>query len=269
MTETDLPPDDDQWSYAAPREGTLPFDPQRLPPLAPKWSAPSADAPAEDVWKDFEQVQIRCTMTMCDADLHCFRLKAKTALSPGSCRGCGKLLVSLDRTAARNLDDVDATFVALQRECVRHYFWHVPFGQKALDYARRAGWHKLEPRIEKHIRQAIGAAEPFRDGYQTPTSRATADAVHMAMHAVAACCRTCANYWHGIPKGRPLEDQEVRYLTELARRYLRARLPDLPDEPTKIPAHRRPPNNVHPIQSPSQPEAPVSHGQDSAHPQAS
>jgi hypothetical protein len=268
MTETDRPSDAGQWSHVPPREGTLPFDPQKLPPLPPKWSAPTADALVEDVWKDFENVRIRCTMTRCNEDLHCFRLKATTALAPGSCRGCNKLLVSLDRTAARNLDDVDATFAALQRECVRHYFWHVPFGQHALDYARRAGWRKLEPRIERHIRQAIGAAEPFHDGWQTPTSRLKADAIHMAMHAVAACCRTCANYWHGIPKGRPLEDREVSYLTDLARRYLRARLPDLPDDSTKIPAHRRPPNNVHPIQS-SQPETPASNAQDSAHPQAS
>jgi hypothetical protein len=242
MVETDRPPEiQEQWATAPLPRGSLPFDPESLPPLPPKWSAPLADEPAEGVWNRFDQIKITCTTSMCDADLHCFLLTQQLAktLSPGSCRRCGKPLVSLQRTAERDLSDIDATFAALQRECIRHYFWHVPFGQKALNYARRAGRIELENRIEQRIRSRIGKAEPYRDGQQTPISHVKADALDFALHAVAACCRRCAHYWHGIPVGRPLGDDEVMYLSALVHRYLQARLPDLQDEPTKVPPIRR------------------------------
>lgn len=82
-------------------------------------------------------------------------------------------------------------------------------------------------------------SEPYRDGRQTPIARDRTDAYDYALHAVAACCRRCVHYWHGIQTGRPLNDDEVAYLSELVRRYLRARLPDLPGEPTKIRPIRR------------------------------
>lgn len=211
--------------------GSLPF-PERLPPLPPKWSAPAADAPPEGIWRSFEQVKIRCTMSACADGLHCYRLTKKLArvLGPGTCRECRRPLVSLERTGRRDLSDIDHTFAALQTEAIRHYFWHTPFGQKALAYAERAGRRTLHERIAKRIRSRIGAAEPFRDGTQTPIDAPRADALDFALHAIAACCRTCASYWHGLPKGRPLTEPEIAYLSELARRYLDARLPDLPEE---------------------------------------
>jgi ribosomal protein L34E len=234
-------PEPQSWSSAPVPDGTLPFDPQPLPPLPEKWSARLADAPAEGVWQRFDQMKISCTMTMCDANLHCFRLTKQMAktLSPGSCRECGLALVSLERTAARDLDDIDATFAALQRECIRHYFWHVPFGQTAMDYALRKGRRQLEACIEPRIRSRVGRAQHPAEGRQTPVDRTRANALDFAQHAVAACCRKCAAYWHGIPEGRPLTDEEVGYLSELVRRYLLARLPDLSDEPSVVPRRRR------------------------------
>ncbi|MGH3848582.1 MAG: hypothetical protein ACRDRT_02565, partial [Pseudonocardiaceae bacterium] len=170
MADTDRPHESSpDWSTVPSPVGSLPFDPEPLPPLPPKWSAPLADAPADGAWTRFEQVKIHCRMTMCDANLHCFRLAGKLAkiLSPGSCRERGKVLVSLKRTAARDLSDVDATFAALQRECIRHYFWHVPFGKKALDYARRLGRIALEERIGARIRSRIGKAQHPAEGRQT------------------------------------------------------------------------------------------------------
>jgi hypothetical protein len=221
----------DLFLAAAIPPGSLPF-PERLPPLPPKWSAPAADAPAEGIWQGFKQTDIRCTMSACNDGLHCYRLTKKLArlLGPGTCRECHRPLVSLERTGRRDLDDVDHTFAALQTEAIRHYFWHAPFGPKALAYARRAGRRTLHERIAGRIRSRIGAAEPFRDGTQTPVRADRADALDYALHAVAACCRTCASYWHGLPKGRPLTEHEIIYLSELAGRYLDSRLPDLPEE---------------------------------------
>lgn len=220
------------FSEAAVPPGSLPFPSSKLPPLPAKWTAPTAETAAEGIWRGFDQTKVRCTMTACGQGLHCYKLTRKLAkvLGPGTCRQCHQPLVSLERTGQRDLTDIDHTFAALQTEAIRHYFWHVPFGEKALAYARRAGQEALRARATRRIRSRIGRAEPFRDGTQTPIRPDRADALDYAMHAVAACCRTCANYWHGIPKGRPLTDNEIDYLAELARRYLDARLPDLPDK---------------------------------------
>jgi Domain of unknown function (DUF4186) len=221
-----------QFLTAASPPGSLPFPGPALRALPPKWSAPAADAPAEGIWHDFDQAKIRCTMTACGDGLHCYKLTRKLArvLGPGACRECRQPLVSLERTGQRDPSDIDHTFKALQTEAIRHYFWHAPFGDKALGYARRAGRRALHERTERRIRSRIGAAEPFRDGTQTPITPDRADAIDYALHAIAACCRTCAGYWHGIPKGRPLTEAEIAYLSRLARRYLDARLPDLPDD---------------------------------------
>jgi Domain of unknown function (DUF4186) len=251
---------------AASPPGSLPFPGQPLPPLPPKWSASVADAPAEGIWRDLDQAKIRCTMTACGDGLHCYKLTRKLAkvLGPGTCRECRQPLVSLERTGQRDLGDVDHTFAALQTEAIRHYFWHAPFGDKALGYAGRAGRRALYERITGRIRSRIGAAQPFRDGTQTPISAAKADALDYALHAVAACCRTCASYWHGLPKGRPLADAEIAYLSELARRYLDARLPDLPDDGQRIRSRRAAApsyqdSNVRPLVQPPAPEAPQRH----------
>lgn len=227
------------FGVAANPPGSLPFN-EPLPPLPPKWPTPAADAPAEGFWRNFDEAKIRCTMTACNDGLHCYRLTKKLAqaIGPGTCRECHQPIVSLDRTGQRDLADVDHTFAALQTEAIRHYFWHIPFGQKALDYARRAGRRTLHERIPGRIRNNIGKAQPFRDGWQTPLSRAKADAIDFALHAVAACCRTCAHYWHGIEQGRALTDAEIAYLSELARRYLEARLPDLPEHHQHVPRRR-------------------------------
>jgi hypothetical protein len=230
----------DSFRVAANPPGSLPFPTASLPPLPPKWSAPAADAPAEGIWANFDQTKIRCTMSACGDGLHCFRLTKKLAqvLGPGTCRECHQILVSLQRTGQRDLSDLDHTFAALQVEAIRHYFWHAPFGQKARDYALRAGRLKLRERVPCRIRSRIGKAQPFRDGTQTPILPEKADAIDFALHAVAACCRKCANYWHGIELDRPLSESEISYLAELAWRYLDARLPSLPDHGQRVPRRR-------------------------------
>jgi hypothetical protein len=92
-----------------------------------------------------------------------------------------------------------------------------------------------------------------------------ADALDFALHAVAACCRKCAHYWHGLEMGRPLTEDEIAYLSELARRYLDARMPDLPEEGQRVPRRvtATAPDadgNVMPMPSASQSDnAPLSH----------
>ena len=210
---------------------SLPFDVSGIVPLPPKWSALAADAPPSDVWKELDAkgVKVGCASTACDRDLHCFRLTKKMAklLPPGSCRECHVTFVSISRTGKRDLVDVDYTFAAMQREMIRHRFWHVPFGEKALRDAIRRGPGGLRERVPVVLRARIGAAQPYRDGRQTPMDSARATATDLAMHAVAACCRRCVQYWHGIPLGVELKDEEIAYLSSLALRFLEARLTGL------------------------------------------
>lgn len=182
-------------------------------------------------------LKISCTDSDCESGLHCFKAKTgKDAPPPGSCRECGADLVAWDRVHQRDLRDVQHTFEALKNELIRHHFWHVDLDQWAVNHARRKGRTQLHQEVEKWIRKKIGAAEPYRDGRQTPMKK---NAIFYAMHATASCCRRCAEYWHKIPKGRPLTDEEVDYLAELVRLYLDERLPDLQEQGVKVPPIRQ------------------------------
>ncbi len=227
--------------------GTLKFPTDPIP-LPPKWSAPAADAPLSSIWQRLNPEQISCAGSACQDELHCFRLTKRMAkgIGPGTCRECKQPLVEMSRIAQQNLSDVDYTFSALQLEYVRHYFWHVPFSGKAMSQALRAAQAGLEGVITKRIRQRVAKAEPYFDGRQTPTAATKADALDYAMHAVAACCRVCARYWHGIPQGRPLTEDEVAYLAELMSRYLLARLPGLEEDPPRVLSTAATPVNIHP-----------------------
>ena len=71
------------------------------------------------------------------------------------------------------------------------------------------------------IRSLIGGAAPFWDGMQTPRETSSGvNPIHLAQHATASCCRKCAKDWHGITQGRALTDGEIKYLSELALRFL-------------------------------------------------
>src|SRR3989454_6847476 len=55
------------------------------------------------------------------------------------------------------------------------------------------------------IRSSINGKHQYhRDGYQTQRER-SAEIVHYAQHATAACCRKCIEYWHGIGPVREME----------------------------------------------------------------
>ena len=183
-------------------------------------------------------LKVTCTDTDCENDLHCFkqtRAMAKTGDRPGTCRGCHEWFVELERTRRRDVDDQQYLLDALERELIRHHFWHLPFDQKALDHASRKGRRQLYNGVKQRLRTSVGKAVPFRDGTQTPMS---GNVLYYAQHATATCCRTCINYWHGLPRGRPLTESELDYLESLITRFLDDRLPALDDEPVRVP--RRP-----------------------------
>lgn len=181
-------------------------------------------------------LEIKCTSTDCDNDLHCFKqLKKMTPDQRGKCRDCGADLVDWKRLHRRDKDDAEHTFEALQHELIRHHFFHRPVDDHAMRHAQRKGRDQLKEAARDRLRKYLAVAEPPRDGRQTPLE---GNAIYYAQHATATCCRTCLEYWHDIPKGRPLTDAEFDYCVSLVDLFLDEKLPDLADEPINVP--RRP-----------------------------
>jgi hypothetical protein len=193
--------------------------------------------------KTQKKLPIACTDSNCASGLHCFRATKEMVeqKQAGVCRACGTNLIDWPRVHQRALNDVANTFSSLKKEYVRHYFWHLGLGQRAVNHARRKGKDALRGSLRHHLETAIGPAQPFRDGYQTPMP-APEDATSLypyAQHATATCCRTCLEYWHGIPKGRALCEEELQYCTELACLYIEDRIPEITKEGEAIPSLRR------------------------------
>jgi hypothetical protein len=186
----------------------------------------------------FAPLRITCTSTDCESDLHCFKATQKLAREnkTGVCRSCGADLIDWDRVHGRPTDDVAFVFEQLRHELIRHHFWHLPFDDKAINHARRKGRRQLHEAARRRLETSVGKAGMAFDGRQTPREGNT---ICYAQHATASCCRTCIEYWHDIPKDRDLTADELSYLSTLVIAYLDERLPDLADEPVKVPVRRR------------------------------
>ncbi len=187
--------------------------------------------------KKLQPLKIACTSSDCDNDLHCFKRTRK--MSPtevGRCRSCGADLIDWERIQRRDPSDFGFTLHSLRRELVRHHFWHREIDEKARLHARRKGRVGLAAAAEKRIRKSVGDAEPVWDGRQTPLD---GNILFYAQHALACCCRTCMEYWHGIPKGTPLSEDQIRYLTDLVLTYVNERMPNLTEQGEKLPPRRK------------------------------
>jgi hypothetical protein len=79
------------------------------------------------------------------------------------------------------------------------------------------------PTLRTHAYEFIGArlapAVPKNDGRQTPMR---GHPVFVAQHATATCCRGCLRKWHGIPAGRALTEEEIRYTVDVISAWLGA-----------------------------------------------
>ena len=173
-------------------------------------------------------LKVKCTQSDCENGLHCYRATARMFRenTAGKCRSCGIGLVDWDRVRGCDLADASFIFECMRTEFIRHHFWHIEIDDKALAHARKKGMAAIIDNVPKRLMQSIGKAHPFRDGTQTPFEGRV---VYYAQHATATCCRKCVAEWHGIPQGRPLEEEEIQYLSQLATLYLRDRLVGIPE----------------------------------------
>lgn len=85
------------------------------------------------------------------------------------------------------------------------------------EYARRKGRELIDRHAHEMLAQRVGAAQPAKDGKQTPWR---GHPVFTAQHATACCCRGCIEKWHHIPRGRALSAQEVDWLARLVMAWI-------------------------------------------------
>ena len=88
---------------------------------------------------------------------------------------------------------------------------------KEAEYLRDKGLETILQHARYFITKRLADAEPPNDGKQTPIRN---HPVFIAQHATGTCCRSCLAKWHGIPKGRPLIQEQIDYIVEVLRRWL-------------------------------------------------
>jgi hypothetical protein len=186
-------------------------------------------------------LKISCTASDCDNHLHCFKTTKKMSEADrGRCRACGADLVDWKRLHQRKIGDAKYTFSALRHELIRSHFFNEAIDERAVAHARRKGLVLLREAVRNRIEKYLAPANLVRDGRQTPFS---GNSIFYAQHATACCCRTCLEYWHAIPKDRKLTKAEIEYCEALIDLFLQQRLPNLKDEPEKVPPIRHQPED--------------------------
>jgi hypothetical protein len=112
------------------------------------------------------------------------------------------------------VDQLDARLARITRHRFRARF-HVRGRDRAIVDLR--GMPTIRKHAEDLIGQRLAPAQPAKDGKQTPYR---GHPVFVAQHATATCCRTCLAKWHGIPRGRELEQSERDYVVEAICRWI-------------------------------------------------
>lgn len=80
-------------------------------------------------------------------------------------------------------------------------------------YVKEKGLNKIESDAYDIISKRIAPKEPKNDGKQTPMKQV--HPVFIAQHATGTCCRGCLERIHHIPKGTPLNEEEINYIVNV------------------------------------------------------
>ena len=84
--------------------------------------------------------------------------------------------------------------------------------QKDRDYIATKGLETIKEHAFQFINSRVAPDFPKNDGKQTPMR---GHPVFIAQHATATCCRGCISKWHGIEKGRALNEAEIDFVAAL------------------------------------------------------
>ncbi|RUA02226.1 MAG: DUF4186 domain-containing protein [Deltaproteobacteria bacterium] len=109
---------------------------------------------------------------------------------------------------------------ALQRSGFRS-----KFRLKTVDrtYIVQKGMDTIADHARQFVDTRVADAFPKNDGRQTPMR---GHPVFIAQHATATCCRKCMQKWHGIKKGRALNETERTFVRDLIMAWIERQLND-------------------------------------------
>ena len=85
-------------------------------------------------------------------------------------------------------------------------------------YLEEKGFRPIEHHAADFVRMRLAAENPEKDGAQTPMR---GHPVFKAQHATGCWCRECLEKWHNIPAGKPLSEEEQRYIVEVLMGWIR------------------------------------------------
>ena len=177
----------------------------------------------------------------CKAGLHTYHnSRIWNAQGHPICKYCGADNIDWERIHRRELTDIDYTISQLRTEKFRYEWWVKELDQQARNHALRKGLLNLRTAALVRLKRSVGdvyempdgTKRPYRDGLQTPYS---GNSLYYAQHALACCCRKCMKYWHGVPYGRHLSEQELTYFTELVLLYVKTKLSEIQEQGLDIP----------------------------------
>jgi Domain of unknown function (DUF4186) len=120
------------------------------------------------------------------------------------------------------LESIDERLNVLAQQPFRARF-HLRGRERALVQLRGMG--AIRRHAEELIARRVAAAEPLRDGRQTPYR---GHPVFVAQHATATCCRSCLERNHRIARGHELSAAERLYAVEVIMRWIEREFPDAP-----------------------------------------
>jgi len=83
---------------------------------------------------------------------------------------------------------------------------------KDRDYIATKSLETIKEHAFQFINSRVAPDFPKNDGKQTPMR---GHPVFIAQHATATCCRGCISKWHGIEKGRALNEVEIDFVVAL------------------------------------------------------
>ena len=89
--------------------------------------------------------------------------------------------------------------------------------EKDRDYIANKGLETIKEHAFQFVNTRVAPDFPRNDGKQTPMR---GHPVFIAQHATATCCRGCIQKWHGIEKGRALNEREVEFIVALIMKWI-------------------------------------------------
>lgn len=200
-----------------------------------KFKKVPVDVPASEL----TPLNVTCGTTKCEEDLHCYSKKKSSLRKQGKervCKECGDDLIDWKRIHKNNPTDAQFIFSSMRRELIRSVFFQTPIDDAAKKKAKQLGKTGVRERAKRLLRQRIRKLTAW-DGRQVPMGKG--DVINYAQHATATCCRNCLEAWHNIPPEVELNEKQLQFCTDLVMHYIDEKLPNLQDEPVRIPKKQK------------------------------